>query len=113
MTTQTTLELIESAITSIEDDWTKSALETLKEAQLQEKAMNQLRAGGIFPHASEANSDKSEQPAQHEGWKLVPIDANDTMIDAFENFIGRDIPGFRQAYQAMLNAAPQPQGEQK
>lgn len=49
MSTQTTLELIESAITSIEDGWTKSALETLKEAQLQEKAREQLLNAGVAP----------------------------------------------------------------
>ena len=51
MTTKTTLELIESAITSIEDGWTKSALETLKEAQLQEKAREQLLKAGIAPES--------------------------------------------------------------
>jgi len=51
MTTQTTLELIESAITSIEDGWAKSALETLKEAQMQEKAREQLFNAGVAPES--------------------------------------------------------------
>lgn len=44
-----------------------------------------------------------------EGWRLVPVEATDDMLDAFQNFGG---PSAHDAYKAMLAAAPQPAAQE-
>ena len=67
----------------------------------------------------------AEQPAIPQGWKLVPVEPTPEMLKAADdgddeytrrNFgpaVHRVMQGPYDHYIAMLNAAPQPQGEQK
>jgi hypothetical protein len=54
MTTMTTLQNIEDAITAIKDGWASTALTILEEARLNEKARTQLMEADIYPPGTES-----------------------------------------------------------
>ncbi|EKN6047548.1 DUF551 domain-containing protein [Yersinia enterocolitica] len=50
-------------------------------------------------------------PVSPEGWKLVPIEPTQSMVDA--HISGMQLAGFSRAYRDMLAAAPEPQNQQQ
>ncbi|HDL8228899.1 TPA: hypothetical protein ACS2QH_004486, partial [Yersinia enterocolitica] len=50
-------------------------------------------------------------PEVSDGWKLVPIEPTQNMVDA--HISGMQLAGFSRAYRDMLAAAPEPQNQQQ
>ncbi|WP_145503980.1 hypothetical protein [Yersinia vastinensis] len=67
---------------------------------------------GAFSYANDAGCTRPlyttpqlNSPEIPEGWKLVPIEPTQNMVDA--HIIGMQLAGFSRAYRAMLAAAPE------
>ncbi|HDL6945001.1 TPA: DUF551 domain-containing protein [Yersinia enterocolitica] len=58
-----------------------------------------------------AEIERLNSPEIPDGWKLVPIEPTQNMVDA--HISGMQLAGFSRAYRDMLAAAPEPQNQQQ
>ncbi|MDI3904631.1 hypothetical protein ACVZDO_27135 [Pseudomonas aeruginosa] len=68
--------------------------------------------GGFYELEAQANVPSQAQHSVPEGWKLVPVEPTEDVLEAIHNggYVGDD-QELRQFYQAILDAAPAPGGE--
>lgn len=80
---------------------------------LEQNHLDYLRSGSdadIWPEGGAGDipvylTPQLNSPEIPEGWKLVPIEPTQNMVDA--HIIGMQLAGFSRAYRAMLAAAPE------
>lgn len=86
---------------------------------LEQNHLDYLRSGSdadIWPEGGAGDipvylTPQLNSPEIPEGWKLVPLEPTQNMVDA--HISGMQLAGFSRAYRDMLAAAPEPQNQQQ
>lgn len=90
----------------INDDQNFCTIRAVLQAALDDQADMTL----AYMVGHEKGKDENRIP---EGYKLVPLEPTDEMLDAHNEVSFGDLKGDKAAHKAMLDAAPTPTGEKK